>query len=439
VPDISSVLIDRVADWLMSAALAGTGIEDIVSGFCERLAAAGAPIARIHLSISVLHPLYRATGFLWRRGEGLTAEKYRHNPGASQTERFRRSPYFYLLDNNLDHLRRRIDGSPSEFPIIDDLKEQGMTDYLAFVHPFNSSFSQAMMGSWSTDRSGGFSEAVIAALLRIQNQLAVAVRMAVLGKLAGNMLSTYLGYDAGRRVLSGQIKRGDGETIRAALVMADMRNSSMLADRHGRQIYIDTLNQFFDAIAEPFNRNGGQILGFLGDGFLAIYPCDRHKVQSQIACRSALAAAGVATGRMTELNRKRASQGLAEVGYGIGLHVGNVMFGNVGLADRLAFSSFGAAVNEVQRLESLTKRYPSKIVVSEDFANYCGGEWTKLGAEKLRGREQAVKVYAPVAASIESVAVAETAVGGEQDLSDAEQLVILHRESQKAADKMARN
>ena len=105
--------------------------------------------------------------------------------------------------------------------------------------------------------------------------------MAVLGKLADNMLTTYLGGNAGKRVLNGQIQRGDGETIRAALVMADMRQSTMLAEKDGRQVYIDTLNQFFDAIAAPFNRNGGEILSFLGDGFLAVYPCGRHAEPSR--------------------------------------------------------------------------------------------------------------------------------------------------------------
>ena len=143
---------------------------------------------------------------------------------------------------------------------------------------------------------------MIAALLRIQNHLAVAAKMAVLSRLADNMLTTYLGDDAGKRVLSGQIRRGDGDTIRAALVMADMRGSTMLAEQEGREVYIETLNQFFDAIAAPFNRSGGQILSFLGDGFLAVYPCDRHREPSEIACRAALAAALKATRRMSALN-----------------------------------------------------------------------------------------------------------------------------------------
>ena len=144
-------------------------------------------------------------------------------PAGQKPDRFLQSPYYYLLDNNLQHIRRRLmQEGPAEFPIFEDLRKDAITDYLAFVQPFGDGSVQGMMGSWSTDHHNGFSDDMIDALLRMQNHLAVAAKMAVLGKLANNMLTTYLGGDAGRRVMSGQIKRGDGETIRAALVMADM-------------------------------------------------------------------------------------------------------------------------------------------------------------------------------------------------------------------------
>ncbi|MGO7422097.1 adenylate/guanylate cyclase domain-containing protein, partial [Rhizobium ruizarguesonis] len=351
---VSSILLDRVAEWLTNSSLAGDELENIVRGFCERLTAAGLPLARVHLSFSMLHPLYDALSFTWRRASGVTIEGFRM-PAGQKPDRFLQSPYYYLLDNNLQHIRRRLlqDG-PNEFPIFEDLRKDSITDYLAFVQPFGDGSVQGMMGSWSTDHNTGFSDDMIDALLRMQNHLAVAAKMAVLGKLANNMLTTYLGGDAGKRVLNGQIRRGDGETIRAALVMGDMRESTMYAEKEGRQAYIDTLNQFFDAIAAPFNRNGGEILSFLGDGFLAVYPCGRHKDPSKIACEAALSAVHQAQARVAELNRDREQKGLTRVGYGIGLHVGNVMFGNVSLKDRLTFSAFGSAVNEVQRLQILT-------------------------------------------------------------------------------------
>lgn len=436
--DTSGVLIDYVADWLMQKALSGSDVEDIFSGFCERLAAAGLPLARVHLSFSMLHPLYRAASFTWRRGVGAKGEKHRHVQ-PNMTDLFLKSPYYYLLSNNLNHMRRRIDGdAPADFPILDDLRKESLTDYLAIVHRFDANSLQGMMGSWSTDRPEGFSEGAIAGLLKLQSQLAVTIKMSVLSRLADNVLTTYLGNEAGRRVLSGQIKRGDAETIRAALVMVDMRNSSNVADVHGRQVFIDTLNEFYDAIAAPFNRHGGQILSFMGDGFLAIYPCEeRSKQQSQLAARAALSAARAGLARMADLNHDRVAKGLWEIDFGVGLHVGNVIFGNVGLVDRLTFSTFGAAVNEVQRLESLTKSHPSKVIASDAFVGYCGGKWTLLGTEKLRGFEQAVKIFAPDTARAKGRGLELTQGQEEAGMSDAEHLMMLHRQAGQAAQKSA--
>ncbi len=429
---VSTTLLDRVSHWLQQAALSGETLENLVQGFCERLAASGLPLNRVHLSFSMLHPLYDALGFTWMRGKGVTVEGYRADNGPGDTNRFLHSPYYYLLSNNLDHMRRQIDpATPSEFPVFEDFKALGVTDYIAFVQSFGESAGQGMMGSWATDAPDGFSDNVIEALLRIQNSLAVAAKMAVLGKLADNMLTTYLGGNAGKRVLSGQIRRGDGETIRAALVMADMRQSTMLAEKEGRQVYIDTLNQFFDAIATPFNQRGGEILSFVGDGFLAVYPCGRHREPSQVAALAAMGAVRQATARMAELNIDRKRQGLGEVRYGIGLHVGNVMFGNVGLKDRLTFSAFGAAVNEVERLQGLTKKYAHPIVASQAFATYCGGDWTTLGQEKLRGVGQKFTVLLPGESNMK-LDHAEVAQNQSHDKrSEAEQVMLLYRNSRR--------
>ncbi|CAN7363849.1 adenylate/guanylate cyclase domain-containing protein [Rhizobium sp. LjRoot30] len=430
--NVSTTLIDRVSAWLKKAALDGENLEPLIKGFCERLAAAGLPLVRVHLSFSMLHPLYDALGFTWQRGKGVTVEGFRKVLEGPDSERILRSPYFYLLSNNLEYLRRRIDvATPSEFPVFDDLKQLGATDYLAFVQSFGDGTGQGMLGSWTTDIPGGFNDDVIEALLKIQNSLAVAAKMAVLGKLADNMLTTYLGGNAGKRVLSGQIRRGDGETIRAALVMADMRQSTLLAEKEGRQVYIDTLNQFFDAIATPFNRNGGEILSFIGDGFLAVYPCGRHREPSQKATRAAMAAVRQASLRMQELNIERKRAGVGEIRYGVGLHIGNVMFGNVGLRDRLTFSAFGGAVNEVERLQGLTKKFSQPVIASQAFATYCGGDWVTLGQERLRGLRQKVTVLLPGEGNLK-VDPAEAIEKDSRDLqSEAERVMLLYRDSRK--------
>lgn len=393
--EISETLIDRVVGWMRQAGLRGDDLKSIVVGTCDRLAATGLPLARAHLSFSMLHPLYNASGFTWVRGAETEMMDFQATPDGAPPDAFVNSPYYHLLSNNLEHLRRRLDSSPSnEFPIFKDLRQLGITDYLAFVQPFEVD-DRGMLGSWATDAKDGFSEDMIKALLRVQGNLAMACRMAVLGQLAENMLTTYIGSDAGKRVLSGQIRRGDGETVRAILVMGDMRNSTRLAEHGSRQTFIDTLNDFFDAIAMPFNRNGGEIISFIGDGFLAVYPCDRHRAPSETAARAAMSAVRQAKARMAALNTSREKLGLDPIGYGLGLHVGNVMYGNVGLSNRLTFSAFGAAVNEVQRLESLTKKFSQPVVASEKFVTYCGGEWELLGEEKLRGIDNKVSVYLP--------------------------------------------
>lgn len=400
-PDVSDTLIDELVSWLRRAALKGDDLETLCSGTFERLSAAGMPLLRAHVGFSVLHPLYDALSFTWSRGQEVEVVGHQRSGPDSSQGRYETSPFYYLLKNDLGHLRRRLDATTApEFPVFEELVAAGGTDYLAFLEPFDRDGTRGMMGSWTTDQPAGFSEQMIRTLVRVESNLAVATKMAVLDKLADNMLSTYLGADAGRRVMSGQTKRGDGDTIRAVLVMGDMRNSTGYAEEHGRQVYIDTLNEFFDAIATPFNRSGGEILSFIGDGFLAIYPCEPHMEASKVAASAALGAVREAVARMARLNTRRHDAGQSAIGYGIGLHVGNVMFGNVGLKNRLTFSTFGSAVNEVQRLETLTKAYRKTVIASDAFTEYSGGEWEVLGTEALRGTRHDVTLHTPTAAEL---------------------------------------
>lgn len=432
--NLSETLIDRVAVWLKQSALRGDDLETLIGGICERLAGAGMPLLRVHLGFSMLHPLYNAMGFTWKRGAGLTVQGFRPTDEATRSAAFTRSPHFCMLEHNLDHLRRRLRADvPPEFPVFSDLLALGATDYLAFVQSFNQSAGQGMMGSWSTDRPDGFTDDMIKVLLRLQESLAVAAKMAVLAKLADNMMTTYLGASSGKRVLSGQVRRGNVEQIRAVLVMGDMRDSTALAETVGRQEYVDTLNQFFDAIASPFNANGGEILAFIGDGFLAAYPCEPHRDPSQVAARAALNAVAVAQVQMASLNAVRSQAGASELHFGIGLHVGNVMLGNVGLKHRLTFSAFGSAVNEVQRLESLTKKYAVPVIASEDFIAYCDGAWEFKGNEVLQGIRDRVGVYLPSAGLLESNRIEALAAEVDEQSSDAEQVMKLFRDMKDQA------
>ncbi|MEA2781533.1 MAG: adenylate cyclase [Rhodospirillaceae bacterium] len=426
----SRALVHRAAGWMMAQALRDADLETIVRGCCERLHAAGVPITRVQFSFSMLHPLYRGIGYTWRRRQGLQVDAYRHPAGGAAPDRFLKSPYYHLLKHELEHMRRRLDtGGAAEFAMFDDLRKEGLTDYLAFTSSFAMAKGQGMLGSWATDQRGGFTDGEIEALLGIQDSLAVACKMATRGGLAKSALSTYLGASAGERVLSGQIKRGDGETSRAAIVWGDLRNSTQMAEQLGRQVYIDNLNGFFDATAGAVADAGGEILSFIGDGFLAIFPCERNQKESNKACKLAHSAALDATHRMAETNRHRQANDEAPLGYGLGLHIGNVMFGNVGLAERLSFSVFGATVNEAARLETLTKKFATPIVASEEFMTYCGGEWEALGSEFLRGINTPMTVFRPVQTG-QYASLPQTATRSRvRDFSDAEAVVLLYRDS----------
>lgn len=425
---MSTVLVGKLADWLMRKALEGADLEHLVSGTCERLSASGLPLVRVHLSFSVLHPLYSAMGFTWHRGESLEIEGYRHQLGEEDNDKFLNSPYYHLFSHGLDHIRCHLETDSSyDFPVFEELREQGITDYLAFVTEFETGSGQGMIGSWSTDRPGGFTELEISELLRIQSRLAVACKMAVQGGLARNMLSTYLGADAGSRVLSGQTRRGDGETIRAAIIVADIRDSTIMAEQLGREAYIETLNSFFDTVAGTIAQAGGEILSFLGDGFLAVVPCGRNMRDSSQVCAKVHDAAMLALQRMKHVNHLRVEDGKDEIRFGIGLHIGNVMFGNVGMEDRLTFSVFGSAVNEASRLETLTKSYKTPVVASQKFVDYCGKKWRTLGEETLRGLEEPMKVFAPDVKIPDKCGDEAKSPGKVAARSAAENVVLLHR------------
>jgi adenylate cyclase len=423
-------VVERTAHWLMAQALNDADVKGIVRGCCERLHGAGVPIARVQFSFSMLHPLYRGIGYTWQRGPGLQVDAFKHRTDDIVSEKFLKSPFYHLAKHGLDHLRRRLDnGGAVEFPVFDELRKEGLTDYLAYAVSFDMEKGQGMVGSWATDQRGGFTDGEIEALLRIQDSLAVACKMAARDGLAKSVLSTYLGAKAGERVLSGQIKRGDGETSRAAIVWGDLRNSTQMADQLGRQTYIDNLNSFFDATAGLVVDAGGEILSFIGDGFLAVFPCERNQKDSNKACKLALSAALHATHQMTETNRQRAANNGAPLGYGLSLHIGNVMFGNVGLAERLSFSVFGSTVNEAARLETLTKKFATPIVASEEFTTYCGGEWEALGSESLRGINAPMAVFRPAQTEREVPVPQITARSRMRDFSDAEAVVQMYRDS----------
>jgi adenylate cyclase len=398
-----SLMVDRVADWLMESALnEQTSIEKLFEDTCLRLLAEGIPIKRGHILFRTLHPLFAALGNTWYRdGETEQLEISHSRDGVSDA--WQTSPYAFLIGNNIDHLRRRLtgDGALLDFPILRELRDNlEATDYLAFVIPFDpeargENFRNGVMGSWLTDRPGGFTDNELRALLRIQTRLAVTFKVLIKSQIADNILNTYLGPDAGRQVLNGKIQRGDYESIHSVIWYSDMRNSTPLAEALSPEDFFAMVNAYFECTAGAVIDSGGEVLRFIGDAVLAIFPIRKGSFTEKQACQRAMRAMREAERRVRRLNSERAKNDQPLIEYGLGLHVGDVLYGNIGVPERLEFSVIGPAANETARLESLTKEIKHSVVVSEHFARNIKGGWVPLGKKNLKGVAGAMKLFSP--------------------------------------------
>lgn len=396
----ANVLIDQVTDWLMSEALGEPDIEALVEGTVARVDAAGIPIRRFHISFNVLHPLYEGISLTWRRGRPLEIAQHFRTANDENPD-WLQSPLHHMIERRILGLRRRLVGSEAilDFPLLAQLKADGGTDYFAFVIPFGASKDDGLIGSWLTDRKRGFTDADLRALHRVQRRLAVACRMLIRGQVAANVVTTYLGHGAGRRVLAGQIQRGDGETIPAVIWYSDLRGSTAMAERLDRDSFTQVLNCYFECVGGAVMDAGGEILDFIGDAVLAIFPIDGgggdDTLRRRDACARALAAAHESRLRIARTNAERAKSELPVLNYGLALHVGDVMFGNIGTRERLSFSVIGPSVNQVARLEALTKLVQRPTLASGAFVDSCGGDWDSLGRHALPGIAAPVDVFAP--------------------------------------------
>ena len=338
---------------------------------------------------------------IWRREERSgSVERIETLHGEAFTsDDWRQSPMNHLLSTQIPFLRRRLTGEEAllDFPVCRDLRDQGATDYVAWMIPFARDDEpgphlDGVIGSWATDRPGGFSDRDMRSLLRIQRRLVVSLKVQIKQQIASTVLATYLGMDAGRQVLEGQIRRGDGEMVHAVIWYSDMRDSTHLADTMPAEEFLKTVNSYFECTAGAVLAHGGEVLRFIGDAVLAIFPIRDGDPKS--ACELAMAAARDAEGRLDALNEERASRKLPSIDYGLGLHVGDVMFGNIGVPERLEFSVIGPAANEVARIESLTKTLGRRTLASAEFARAVSRDWESTGEHALKGVGEPLEVMA---------------------------------------------
>ena len=394
-----TALIDTVADWLMDQALIGThSVEQIVDGCCARLSAAGIPLWRGYVSFRTLHPLLSVVAVSWTRDGGVATTGYSHDEIEMNVD-WKHSPLNRIMTTRVPMLRRRLTGPEAmrDFPILDELSDGGATDYLAFVVPFNEEWDDGVIGSWTTDRASGFSDGDIRSLLRIQQRLAVACKVKIKDEISRNIVDAYLGPNAGRRVLAGHIQRGDHESIHAAIWYSDLRDSTGLAEALPPDRFLMLLNDYFECTAGAVTAEGGEVLLLLGDAVLAIFPIGEAADAAQAACAAAMRAVAESERRLAASNRGRDDG--PHLACGVGLHLGDLMFGNIGVPERLQFTVVGPAANEVARIHDLGKQLSRPVLVSGVFAAQLPLEWQPLGRHELRGIAGAHEVFAPPAAS----------------------------------------
>ncbi len=378
----------QVGRWLLRE---GSHIESIVEMFdelCWRLVGDGLPLWRATVHMGTLHPLTRSAGTRWLREPKLIAE-IRVLQGSEATDEYLRSPIRATIECGTP-FRRRLTGDIPEYPLLSELRNFGGTDYFALA--LNRTYRRFPVVTWATDRPSGFTEAEIAALEEINPALAMIVETRVIRWITDNLLDTYLGPLAGRRVLAGQIRRAVGERLHAVIMMTDMRGFTALSDRLPGEEVIELLDDYFDAIVTPVEARKGETLKFMGDGVLAIFPAADDDDFSSASVQ-ALEAALEGLERLGIINKVRRETDRTEVRIGIGLHLGEVIFGNVGAADRLDFTVIGPAVNLASRIEGLTKRLLRPILVSSAFAQICPRPLVSLGFHPVRGLYEPEEVF----------------------------------------------
>jgi adenylate cyclase len=381
---------DAVAAWLLNESGNLADTRAVIGGLAQGLVAAGFPLYRLFVSVRTLHPQVAAIGYQWRRGDPLPSETPR-DYGIDREEIYLASPVKPIHDG-VPEVRRRIGdrGSPRDYPILAELQAEGVTDYLVLPVRFSGNRINAM--SIATDRLNGFTEAEIERFKRLVPLLALVLEVKETRRIASTLLDTYLGRDAGRRVLGGLIRRGDGITIAAALWYCDLRNFTATTEALPRAETIALLNDYFECMVAPVHRHGGEVLKFIGDALLAIFPMvddlDRDR-----ACQAALAAAEEALADLDRLNRRRQADGKPTFEAGIALHAGAVTYGNIGAPDRLDFTVIGAAVNFVTRLERLCGQLGRSLLTSAGFASPCESKLVSIGRYRLRGMAQAQEIF----------------------------------------------
>jgi adenylate cyclase len=379
--------IRQVLEWLAGGALSGPNSEDVLAQMCQRLLAAGVPLWRGAVFVTTLHPDVMGRRFLWQAESGVTVSNAFHS--LVEQDEYRKSPFTTVYETRKPLRRRFADPDcPADFEVLQDLRAQGATDYVAFPLVFTD--GSIHVATWSTRQPGGFSSKQLADLESVIAPLARVAEIRALRRTSENLIDTYVGHQTGERIMSGQIRRGYVEAIRAAIWLSDMRGFTSVSERLPPQALIDRLNLYFGCQVPAVLGHGGEVLKFMGDGLLAIFPIAAEAEVGEV-CRRALSCAREFKQSIAELPPPAENE--TPIRFGLALHVGEVMYGNIGGGNRLDFTCIGPAVNLAARMEKVAAKLGEPVVASAAFADHVPDAFARLGEHVVAGFAAPQTVY----------------------------------------------
>lgn len=379
---------DDILRWLLVQGMTARDADVVVEDFALRLRAAGLPLARVHASLSIVHPTARARAYTWTVAGGLETEDISHErePGA-----FEASPFGRMLADGVSE-RHWLLGEGEHYAAFDAAARAGGRDYLALLFPAENRDFPALRGvgvTFSAERAAGLDAAERRLLAELAQALAVVILRIALRDIMVALMDAYVGWPTSRRILNGEVRRGAGETIDAALVLADLSGFTAVADVSGPGL-IERLDEHLEAMAGPVEETGGAVLKFMGDGMLAAFPIKEEQSARQ-ACRKAFAAAEEAFRRNAAVNQRRGAE--APIELHAALHRGAVFYGNVGSRQRLDFTVIGSAVNELSRIEGLCRPLGRRLLMSARVARKLAVPPVSVGRHRLRGIDREFELF----------------------------------------------
>jgi adenylate cyclase len=382
--------IKKITDWLIDGARSAPNPSKMMAETCERLVQAGLPLWRVGVFIRTLHPDIYGRNFVWKPGAEVEIGSV--DFGIQDAPEFRSSPLAIVFRQGIEVRGRPDDPESKRFPFIDEMGAEGVTDYIALPLLFID--GQAHASSWTTKQPGGFTDQQLDGLRQLVVALARVIEIISLRRTAALLLDTYVGNRAGERILAGQIRRGHTETMSAAIWLSDLRGFTRLSDRLPSEIVVDILNRYFDCQVDAIRRRGGEVLKFMGDGLLAVFPVTGDDHSAAEICGQVLEAVDQCRASVAKLTYSEAGHTVERFRFGLALHIGTVLYGNIGGGNRLDFTCIGPAVNLAARLEKIAASLHRTVVASASFVELSAKQrWSDLGEFPIAGFAKAERIY----------------------------------------------